>query len=176
LDSAPLSDAFDEWELLGFPLSSPFLLLSEKAKAVVRSGVLVRDLESRRGDIVTVVGHLVTVKETSTAKGERMCFGCFVDLEGAWLDTVHFPTVAKDFPFRGRGVYAIRGKVRESYGCLHVDAIRMERLATLPDPRYAENGKVPSNVQSGIVQKRRQPPKTAQPPGWKGHSVRGILS
>lgn len=176
LDSAPLSDAFDEWELLGFPLSSPFLLLSEKAKAVVRSGVLVRDLEARRGDIVTVVGHLVTVKETSTAKGERMCFGCFVDLEGAWLDTVHFPTVAKDFPFRGRGVYAIRGKVRESHGCLHVDAIRMERLATIPDPRYAENGKVPSDVQSGIVQKRRQPPKTAQAPGWKGHTVRGILS
>ena len=87
LDAAPLTDAFDEWELLGFPLCSPFLLLTEDAKAIVRSGVLARDLPDHIGEVVTVVGHLVTVKETATAKGERMCFGCFVDLEGAWLDT-----------------------------------------------------------------------------------------
>ena len=103
LDAAPLTDAFDEWELLGFPLCSPFLLLTEDAKAIVRSGVLARDLPDRIGDVVTVVGHLVTVKETATAKGERMCFGCFIDLEGAWLDTVHFPDVARDFRFEVGG-------------------------------------------------------------------------
>ena len=161
LDAAPLTDAFDEWELLGFPLCSPFLLLTEDAKAVVRSGVLARDLPDRIGDVVTVVGYLVTVKETATAKGERMCFGCFVDLEGAWLDTVHFPGVAREFPFRGRGVYAVRGTVSESFGCLNVDAQRMERLATLPDPRYAENGVMPSGIDSGLSSRRRQPPKGA---------------
>jgi len=175
LDAAPLADAFDEWELLGFPLCSPFLLLTEEAKAVVRSGVLARDLPDRIGDVVTVVGHLVTVKETATAKGERMCFGCFVDLEGAWLDTVHFPGVARDFPFRGRGVYAVRGTVSESFGCVNVDAQRMERLATLPDPRYAENGVLPAGIESGISGRRRQPPKSASAPGFRGtvapHSV-----
>ena len=168
LDTAPLTDAFDEWELLGFPLCSPFLLLTEDAKAVVRSGVLARDLPDRIGDTVTVVGHLVTVKETATAKGERMCFGCFVDLEGEWLDTVHFPSVARDFPFRGRGIYAVRGNVAESFGCLNVDAQRMERLDTLPDPRYAENGILPSGLDNGISGKRRQPPKSAKPPGFHG--------
>ncbi|MAB74798.1 MAG: hypothetical protein CMC99_07610, partial [Flavobacteriales bacterium] len=168
LDAAPLTDAFDEWELLGFPLCSPFLLLTEDAKAVVRSGVLARDLPDRIGEVVTVVGHLVTVKETATAKGERMCFGCFVDLEGAWLDTVHFPSVARDFPFRGRGVYAVRGTVSESFGCLNVDAQRMERLATLPDPRYAENGVMPSGIDSGLSSRRRQPPKSAKAAGFQG--------
>ena len=90
-----------------------------------------------------------------------MCFGCFVDLEGAWLDTVHFPGVAREFPFRGRGVYAVRGTVSESFGCLNVDAQRMERLATLPDPRYAENGVMPSGIDSGLSSRRRQPPKGA---------------
>ena len=168
LDAAPLTDAFDEWELLGFPLCSPFLLLTEEAKAVVRSGVLARDLPDHIGEVVTVVGHLVTVKETATAKGERMCFGCFVDLEGAWLDTVHFPGVARDFPFRGRGVYAVRGTVSESFGCLNVDAQRMERLATLPDPRYAENGIMPAGIDSGLSSRRRQPPKSASAPGFRG--------
>jgi len=168
LDAAPLTDAFDEWELLGFPLCSPFLLLTEDAKAIVRSGVLARDLPDRLGDVVTVVGYLVTVKETATAKGERMCFGCFIDLEGAWLDTVHFPGVARDFPFRGRGVYAVRGTVSESFGCLNVDAQRMERLTTLPDPRYAENGILPSGLDSGISGKRRQPPKSTKPAGFHG--------
>ena len=168
LDAAPLTDAFDEWELLGFPLCSPFLLLTEDAKAVVRSGVLARDLPDRIGEVVTVVGHLVTVKETATAKGERMCFGCFVDLEGAWLDTVHFPGVARDFPFRGRGVYAVRGTVSESFGCLNVDAQRMERLATLSDPRYAENGVMPAGIDSRLSSRRRQPPKSASAPGFRG--------
>jgi len=168
LDAAPLTDAFDEWELLGFPLCSPFLLLTEEAKAVVRSGVLARDLPDRIGDVVTIVGHLVTVKETATAKGERMCFGCFVDLEGAWLDTVHFPGVARDFPFRGRGVYAVRGTVSESFGCVGVDAQRMERLATLPDPRYAEDGVMPAGIDSGLSSRRRQPPKSAKAPGFRG--------
>ena len=142
--------------------------VDEAAKAIVRSGVLARDLTDRIGDVVTVVGHLVTVKETATAKGERMCFGCFVDLEGAWLDTVHFPGVARDFPFRGRGVYAVRGTVSESFGCLNVDAQRMERLATLPDPRYAENGVMPAGIDSGLSSRRRQPPKSASAPGFRG--------
>ena len=152
----------------GLSPCSPFLLLTEDAKAIVRSGVLARDLPDRIGDVVTVVGHLVTVKETATAKGERMCFGCFIDLEGAWLDTVHFPGVARDVPFRGRGVYAVRGTVSESFGCLNIDAQRMERLTTLPDPRYAENGILPSGLDSGISGKRRQPPKSAKPAGFHG--------
>lgn len=166
LDAAPLTDAFDEWELLGFPLCSPFLLLTEEAKAIVQSGVLARDLHEHIDKVVTVVGYLVTVKETSTSKGKRMCFGCVIDLEGAWIDSVHFPEVARDFPFRGRGVYAIRGTVSESFGCLNVDAQHMERLATLPDPRYAENGIMPAGVESGFPGRRRQPPKSAKSQGF----------
>ena len=151
----------------GLFLCSPFLLLTEDAKAIVRSGVLARDLPDRIGDVVTVVGHLVTVKETANAKGERMCFGCFIDLEGAWLDTCTFPASRATSHFEV-GVYAVRGTVSESFGCLNIDAQRMERLTTLPDPRYAENGILPSGLDSGISGKRRQPPKSAKPAGFHG--------
>jgi len=51
---------------------------------------------------------------------------------------------------------------------VNVDAQRMERLATLPDPRYAENGVMPAGIESGISSRRRQPPKSASAPGFRG--------
>ena len=89
---------------------------------------------------MNVVGYLVTVKETLTAKRERMAFGCFVDVEGQWLDTVHFPPSLKEYNFRGKGIYHIRGPVREEFDCLHVEALFMEKLDYIPDPRYSEDG------------------------------------
>jgi DNA polymerase-3 subunit alpha len=57
-----------------------------------------------------------------------MYFGAWLDLEGAWLDTVHFPPVARQYPFRGPGCYLIQGKVVEEYGYYSVEAEKMERL------------------------------------------------
>ena len=37
----------------------------------------------------------------------------------------------------------------------------MQRLDTLPDPRYADQGVLPAGVDSGINTRRRQPPKLA---------------
>ena len=86
-----LEVAFDQIELFGFPLISPFRLLTPEAQAVAERGVRSEALPDCIGRTVEVVGYLVTVKETHTARRERMSFGCFVDVEGQWLDTVHFP-------------------------------------------------------------------------------------
>ena len=67
-----------------------------------------------------------------------MFFGTFLDENGAWLDTVHFPKIAKQFPFRGPGVYEVRGVVTEDFGCYAVDAEFMEKSRVMEDPRYAE--------------------------------------
>jgi error-prone DNA polymerase len=134
LESSMLEDAFDQIELLGFPLVDPFGLLENEPD----SRVLARDLTTRIGQRVKIFGYLVTRKETSTARGDRMSFGNFVDLHGEFIDTVHFPQVARDFPFRGRGVYCIEGKVTEEFDCYSVEVDRMEKVKLVPDARYVE--------------------------------------
>ena len=114
-----------------------------------------RALPEHIGREVTIAGYLVTVKETGTVKGDRMLFGCFVDREGQWIDTVHFPPVAKAYPFRGRGVYQMRGTVQEDFGCLNVEVKFLEKLDLQPDPRYDESA--PTKVRPSSRQHRRVP-------------------
>lgn len=134
LDHVSLEDAFDELELLGFPLCSPFNLLLDKPPPNVPA----TDLKQFVGKSVCVVGYLVTVKDTRTARGDRMQFGTFIDQAGEYVDSVHFPPVAMRYPFRGRGIYALWGRVTEEFDCQIVEVSRLEKLAIVEDPRYAE--------------------------------------
>lgn len=151
LFTAAHEDAFDELELLGFPLSDPFLLLAEP----LPEHAVARQLPQLVGQEVTVVGYQVTVKPTKSKKGQRMFFGTFLDAEGEWLDTVHFPPVAEKFPFRGRGVYAVRGTVSEEFGCISVEAQWMEKLPVIQDPRYAEASTV-TRIRANEPQRSRR--------------------
>ena len=92
-------EAFDQMELLGFPLSNPFDLLERQNYPKLT----VKDLPAYLNKVVTITGYLITVKNTGTSKGDRMNFGTFVDIDGQFLDTTHFPNVASRYPFIGRG-------------------------------------------------------------------------
>ncbi len=127
-------DAFDEMELLGFPLTDPFHLLREEPENELSN----RNLPDHLGESVTVLGYLVTVKNTRTSKGDHMNFGTFLDRDGAFLDTVHFPPVARAWPFRGRGIYRITGKVVEEFQYYTIETEKMEKLTFIDDPRYGE--------------------------------------
>lgn len=129
-------DAFDQMELLGFSIYSPFhLLLGEQEKVPV---VLAKDLPKFHGKEVWVMGHFIHAKRTTTSGGEHMFFGTLLDEEGNWLDTVHFPEIAQKYRFRGGGVYKIKGKVTIEYDALIIEASYMEKMAIIEDPRYAE--------------------------------------
>ena len=67
-----------------------------------------------------------------------MYFGTFLDRDGYFIDTVHFPPVAAKYRFRGRGIYTITGKVIEEFDCLSIEVTKMERLAIIEDPRYSD--------------------------------------
>ena len=97
-----------------------------------------RDLEKHIGKQVTIEGYLVTTKTTSTSNRKTMFFGTFLDRDGDFIDTVHFPPVAAKYPFRGKGVYTIFGKVLEEFDCINIEVVRMHRMAVIEDPRYAE--------------------------------------
>jgi len=105
-----MEDAYDQIELLNMPLYNPFDLIAEAYK---KNCITSEVLPQKVGKQVSILGYLVAIKNTGTSKGERMHFGCFTDTKNAFFDTVHFPPSAKRFPFQGRGVYKITGKVME---------------------------------------------------------------
>jgi DNA polymerase-3 subunit alpha len=45
-----------------------------------------------------------------------MYFGTFIDVNGDWLDTVHFAGVNRYYPLGGKGFYKMSGKVVEDFG------------------------------------------------------------
>lgn len=67
-----------------------------------------------------------------------MFFGTFLDREGQWLDTVHFPGIAQQYAFRGKGIYSVFGTVLIEYEALTVEVKYMKKMDIVPDPRYAE--------------------------------------
>ncbi|MBX2968121.1 MAG: DNA polymerase III subunit alpha [Cyclobacteriaceae bacterium] len=127
LQRKELEDAFDEIELLGFALCDPFKLVATSNVGDTKATELLNKL----GKVVTILGYVVTTKNTGTIKGELMHFGTFYDQHGEVFDTVHFPDVAKKFPFRGRGFYFIKGKVVEDFGIATIEVSSMEKIPLL---------------------------------------------
>ena len=134
LSSFKLDDAFDELELLGFSLCSPFELLRDALPSQLKSADLIKHI----GKTVTIAGYLVTVKNTSTSKGDRMYFGTFTDIEGNWIDTVHFPNSAKQYPFTGPGCYILTGKVVEEYDFTSIEISYMKRMPIIDREKITE--------------------------------------
>lgn len=125
----PFEDAYDEIELLGFPLCDSFLLVDDNREGLVHA----RDLKKFKSKYVVLLGKLVTVKDVKTVKGEIMSFGTFLDENGDWLDTVHFPGARNKFPFQGGGLYRIQGKVVEEFAVYSVEVTSL-KLVGLKTP------------------------------------------
>jgi DNA-directed DNA polymerase III PolC len=112
LTQHPLDDAIDEIELLGFPLCNVFELVDDDPSAYVP----VKEIKDHLGKDIKTLGYLITTKTVHTIKNEVMYFGTFIDANGDWLDTVHFPDVNQNFPLGGKGFYRMHGKVVEDFG------------------------------------------------------------
>ncbi len=133
LEHSRLDDAYDEIELLSFPVSMTWFDMLETS---FRGEVPANELIKNTGRKVRMVGHLVTIKYIKTIKREWMNFGCFIDHEGNFFDTTHFPQSLVSYPFRGAGTYLILGKVVEEFGYASVEVEKMARLPVKPDKRY----------------------------------------
>jgi hypothetical protein len=94
-----------------------------------------QNLPTAIGKNIEILGYLVTLKPTRTKKGERMAFGYFIDEYGEFFDTVHFPKPFQLHPFKGWGIYHIKGKVMEEFGHCAVQVNWMEKLPFMSDPR-----------------------------------------
>ncbi|MDQ3017621.1 MAG: DNA polymerase III subunit alpha, partial [Bacteroidota bacterium] len=133
LEESSLDQAYDEIELLGFPLCSPFDLLEQRpSQTIVRTG----DLNSLVGSRVAMLGYYVTRKPVTTSNGKLMSFGTWLDEEGKYFDTTHFPPSLERYPFQGKGLYLIRGLVTEDFDFASLEAESMEKLPYRKDERY----------------------------------------
>ncbi len=168
LHHSPLADAYDELELLGFPLGDPFAMVeSEKGNCQGAEGftrrredakgnageaghqspitnrrspttILKKEMPHHLGKRVQMLGYVVHVKSTTTQQGQRMTFGCLIDRDGELWDSIQFPAVAARFPFRGRGVYRLCGVVEEEFGHYTLRTQSMQKLPWKVDPRYGK--------------------------------------
>ncbi|MCC6460422.1 MAG: DNA polymerase III subunit alpha [Saprospiraceae bacterium] len=136
LEDGPFDQAFDELELLGFPLCSPFELLDDAVRQE-HPGLPARAMADHVHQLVTMTGYYVCRKDTRTTQGELMHFGTWLDWEGRFFDTVHFPDQIRRQPFRGRGIYRMRGRLTPDFGFVSLEVTSMERLPFRVDERYA---------------------------------------
>ncbi len=138
LPDDPVEDAYDQIEILGFPICSPFEMLSEKMRP---DEVFAADLEGRNGTTVrhgqrvTITGYLISTKQVRTSKGDMMGFVDFVDVKGDCFDATMFPDTFMKYPILGIGVYRMTGKVSDDFGVATLEVEEIRRMGYLGDPR-----------------------------------------
>lgn len=134
LERSRYEDAFDEIELLGFPVTySVFDLLQTS----FRGEVMAKELDRHHKKQVRMLGYLISRKQVPTARG-TMYFGTWIDHEGTYFDSTHFPDNLEHYPFQGGGCYLLLGTVEVDYHFPTLTILKMQRLPFVADPRYAD--------------------------------------
>ncbi|RNL56082.1 DNA polymerase III subunit alpha [Pedobacter jejuensis] len=125
LENSEIEDAYAELELLDFPLNfSMFNFL----KTNYRGNVMATDLHKHIGKTVKMVGNYVCEKTVRTVKNTKMWFGTFLDINGDFFDTTHFPNTTPMYPFKGKGCYLILGKVVEDFDFPSIEVLKFAKL------------------------------------------------
>ncbi|WP_316795517.1 DNA polymerase III subunit alpha [Pedobacter agri] len=139
-------DAFDEIELLQFPVSvTPFDLLQTK----YRGSVMAKDLVNHHKKQVKMLAYLISRKHVPTKRGQ-MFFGTWIDVEENYFDTAHFSDSLEKYPFQGGGCYLLLGNVEVDFHFPTVTVIQMAKMPFIPDPRYAYDDEKKYDAQQRI--------------------------
>jgi DNA-directed DNA polymerase III PolC len=132
LEQSGIEDAYDEIEFLNFPVSIDYFSLLQTS---YRGEVRFKDMLKFSGKQVRMLGVFVTLKYVKASSGQIMNFATWLDYDGRFYDSVHFPDSLKSYPFRGFGVYLMLGVVDVEFG---YPLLRVQKLAKMPfkvDPR-----------------------------------------
>lgn len=146
LSRSRFEDAFDEIELIGFTVScTPFDLLQTKH----RGEVMAKELTNHHKKEVKMLAYLISRKHVPTKKG-AMFFGTWIDVEGNYFDTAHFPDCLQQYPFQGGGCYLLLGRVEVDYHFPTITILKMAKMPFIPDPRYSHDADKAYNVHQQI--------------------------
>jgi DNA-directed DNA polymerase III PolC len=157
LERSAFEDAFDEIELLSFPVScSPFDLL----QTTYRGAVMVKDLVKHHKKSVKMLAYLISRKHVPTKRG-TMYFGTWIDVEGEYFDTAHFTDSLEKYPFQGGGCYLLLGNVEVDYNFPTITVTKMAKMPFIPDPRYSNTNdrqfKVHEHIREDVSMTHRAP-------------------
>ncbi|QCE43310.1 DNA polymerase III subunit alpha [Psychroserpens sp. NJDZ02] len=131
LDNNWIENAYDEMELIGFPLCNYFDLVSEP----MEGDVLASQMHLFVNKTILIYGNLVTTRFNKTTQGKLMRLSTFVDKNGDYFDAVHFTNVVHQFPVNGLGVYACYGKITDRFGFYSMSVVWSRKLSVVQDPR-----------------------------------------
>lgn len=156
LERSLYEDAFDEIELLSFPIScTVFNLLQTK----YRGDCMAKDLIIHHKKQVKMLAYLISRKQVPTVRG-TMYFGTWIDNEGTYFDTVHFPDNLIQYPFLGGGCYLLLGTVEVDYHFPTVTITKMAKMPFVPDPRYMDakdQYKTQNQIKEDVSNTQREP-------------------
>jgi len=157
LERSQFEDAFDEIELLSFPVScSPFDLLETK----YRGDVMAKDLIKHHKKTVRMLAYLIARKHVPTKMG-AMYFGTWIDANGEFFDTAHFTGSLKEYPFKGGGCYLLLGNVEVDYHFPTITITKMEKMPFIEDPRHSDSSenkyKVHQQIKEDVSMTQRSP-------------------
>jgi DNA polymerase-3 subunit alpha len=124
LSDHPLDDIYDQLEIMGFSLTNPFDLVDDDPKKYTPA----KELSSMVGKQVKCLVYFIAHKHVITKNNDAMYFGTFIDSNLDWIDTVHFPDVAKKYPINNSGFYKVAGKVVEDFGVPSIEVSSMIKI------------------------------------------------
>ncbi|WP_158800631.1 DNA polymerase III subunit alpha [Pedobacter sp. L105] len=162
LERSVFEDAFDEIELLSFPVScSPFELLQTK----YRGNVMAKHLVKHQKKQVKMIAYLISRKHVPTKMGP-MYFGTWIDAAGELFDTAHFTKSLEHYPFLGGGCYLLLGNVEVDYHFPTITITKMAKMPFIADPRFSNSDerqyKTHQNIREDISMTNRAPYPQAQ--------------
>jgi DNA polymerase-3 subunit alpha len=124
LETSNYEDIYDEIELLGFTLKNVFITADCDTSQFITSTLF----SDYKGQTVDVLGYLITTKYVTTKNREVMYFGTFIDSNGDWIDSVHFPKSVDKYPLEGSGFYHMKGKITEEFDVYTIEVEWMNKI------------------------------------------------
>ncbi len=125
MQTQPIEDAYDEIELLGFPVSMTWF---DMLKTKFRGEVFAKNMLQNVGKQYRMLGRLVSLKYVKTGRGELMHFANFLDANGDVFDATIFPNVLKTYPFQGDGMYLMLGTIVEEFGHPSIEVQKLAKM------------------------------------------------
>lgn len=124
LNDDPIDDLYDQMEIMGFCTSNPFAL----ADANPADYTPAAEMPKYKGKTITMLAYFIARKHVITKNADTMFFGTFVDSHLDWIDTVHFPEVAKKYPLHTSGFYKLRGCVTNDFDVFSLEVKHLEKI------------------------------------------------
>ena len=121
---------------------------------------MVSELLQHHKKTVRMLAYLISRKHVPTKKGV-MYFGTWIDANGDYFDTAHFPDSLKNYPFQGGGCYLLLGTVEVDFHFPTITIHKMAKMPFIPDPRYANSDakqyKAQQNIKEDVSMTHRAP-------------------